>query len=91
MLLVRYCITVFPQSDVTATIQGQCLTERIQSEWYSAVVVPESHFFLSLLLQCWAQLYHLRRTLCPLESSTYERKSQDRRVSLVTLNWGQVF
>ena len=41
-----YYITVFPRSDVVATIQGQHLIERIQSEWYSAAVVPESHLFL---------------------------------------------
>ena len=42
--------TIFPRTGIAATVQGRCLIERIQR--YSAVVVPESQLFLSLLLQC---------------------------------------
>ena len=64
------------------TVQGWCLIERIQ--WYSPVVVPESQLFLSLLLQCWIELYLLPRTICPHWSSTQEKESQDRMVSFST-------
>ena len=60
-----------------------CLIERIQ--WYSAVVVPESQLFLSLLLQCWMELYLLPRMLCPLERSNEEKESQDK----VSFSWAQ--